>query len=62
MGDLVNLRSARKRAARRRAEQRAAENRAAYGRSKADRQRENALDAMASRDLDQHKIETGDDR
>jgi hypothetical protein len=62
MGEVVNLRTSRKRASRRREEARAAENRAVHGRSKAERQREAELRGRAVKDLDQHRIETGDDR
>lgn len=62
MGDIVNLRTARKRASRLRGETRAAENRAAYGRSKADRKRDADERGKAARHLGGHRIETGDDR
>ncbi|MPZ58396.1 MAG: DUF4169 family protein [Rhizobiales bacterium] len=62
MGDVVNLRAARKNAARRREEARAAENRAVHGRSKADGLREAEQRIRAEKALDQHRIETGDDR
>jgi len=62
MGDIVNLGRARKRAARQAAEQRAATNRLLHGRSKAERNREAARDAKDRRDLDGHRIETGDER
>lgn len=62
MGEVVNLRLSRKRAQRARDEQRAADNRLAHGRPKAERQRDAALTDKARRDLDAHRIETGDDR
>lgn len=62
MGDVVNLRNARKRASRLRDEARAAENRAVHGQSKADRQREDERRSKAAKHLDRHRIETGDDR
>jgi len=62
MGDVVNLRDARKHASRRREDMIAAENRAAHGRSKADLQRETERRDKAAKHIDQHRIETGDDR
>ena len=62
MGNIVNLRAARKRTARLRDEARAAENRTAHGQSKADRQREAVQRAKAAKHLDQHRIDTGEDR
>ena len=60
MGDLVNLRTARKRAKRRQAERTAASNRLAHGRSKAERAIEQSQNDKARKGLDQHRIETGD--
>lgn len=60
MGNLVNLRTARKQAKRRRAERTAAANRLAHGRSKAERATEQSRNDKARKDLDQHRIETGD--
>ena len=62
MGDVVNLRRARKVAKRRHDEQRAAANRLLHGRSKAERKLGTARDTKARRDLDQHRVETGDER
>ena len=62
MGDVVNLRTERKRASRRQEADRAAENRAVHGLSKADRRREAAQRSQDARHLDQHRIDTGDDR
>jgi Domain of unknown function (DUF4169) len=62
MGDIVNLRRARKKAERQLAEQKASANRLLHGRSKAERELEAKRDAKASRDLDRHRIETGDER
>ena len=56
MGDVVNLRKARKKAQREFAEGEAAAKRLLYGRSNSNR------DAKASRDLERHRIETGDER
>jgi hypothetical protein len=60
MGDLVNLRTARKQAKRRQAEAKAAVHRLAHGRSKAERSLARSRDDKASKSLDQHRIETGD--
>jgi DNA-binding helix-hairpin-helix protein with protein kinase domain len=60
MGDLVNLRTARKRAKRRRAEQAAAANRLAHGRSKSERTLTQAKSDKVRENLDQHRIKTGD--
>jgi len=61
MGDIVNLRRARKQAKRQLDEKSAAANRVRYGRSKAERARLAALDDKARHALDGHRIETGDD-
>jgi hypothetical protein len=60
MGDLVNLRTARKRAKRRHAEQEAASSRIVHGRSKAERALEQSRGKKAQKSLDQHRIEMGD--
>ena len=62
MGDVVNLRKARKQAERNLDEQRASENRLRFGRSKAQRNMESARDAKVRRDLDKHRVEAGDER
>jgi hypothetical protein len=62
MGDVVNLRRARKKAAREQAERKASANRLLYGRTKAERELEAKREAKASRDLERHRIETGDER
>ena len=62
MGEIVNLRKARKAAARRQDAARAAENRRAHGRSKAERKLEEARADKARRELDAHRIETEDGR
>jgi hypothetical protein len=62
MGDLVNLRRARKQAERQLAEQKASANRLLHGRSKAERELATKRDAKVRRDLDRHRIETGDER
>lgn len=58
MGEVVNLRTLRKRAERRSKEQRASEHRATYGRGKADRSRADAQRDRARKDLDQHRLDT----
>jgi hypothetical protein len=60
MGDIVNLRTARKRAKRRAAERQAALKRATRGRSKAERVLHRLRTEKAQTNLDKHKIETGD--
>ena len=60
MGDIVNLRTQRKRAARRKAEERAAENRVLHAMSKADRTLLESEKDKAKRELDRHRIDTGD--
>jgi hypothetical protein len=60
MGDIVNLRSARKRAKRRAQDVRATANRLAHGRSKAERALAAARRAKGQRDLDAQRI-PGDD-
>jgi hypothetical protein len=62
MGDLVNLRRARKAAKRREDAARAAENRLAHGRSKAERALEEAQADKSRRELDAHRLETEDGR
>jgi hypothetical protein len=60
MGELVNLRTARKRAKRDRDERRAQENRLAHGRPTAERRLTDARDEKAQKDLDQHRIGRGE--
>jgi hypothetical protein len=60
MGNLVNLRTERKRAKRRQAEQKAASNRLVHGRSKAERALEQARNDKSRKSVEQHRIETGD--
>jgi hypothetical protein len=62
MGDIVNLRKARKKIERQLDECQAAANRLIHGRSKAERNAEAARKAKARRDIDQHQVETGDPR
>src|ERR1700733_8743633 len=60
MAEIVNLRNARKRAKRRREEERAHEARVSHGVSKADRAVGQAERSRMRRDLDEHRIETGE--
>jgi hypothetical protein len=62
MGDIVNLRKARKKIERHQAEEKAAANRLRYGRSKAERTLDAERNAKSRQDLDRHLIDTGDDR
>ena len=62
MGDVINLRTARKKIKRLLAEREASANRLLHGRSKADRDLAVKRDAKASRDHDRHRIETGDEK
>ena len=62
MGEIVNLRTARKAATRRRDAARAEENRRVHGRSKAERALEEARAEKTRRELDAHRIETEDGR
>ena len=62
MGEIVNLRIARKHAKRRRDAEKAATNRAAFGRPKHERTLDSARSEKARRNLDGHRIETGDGR
>jgi hypothetical protein len=62
MGDVVNLRKARKKIERKLDEREAAANRLMHGRTKAERKAEEARKAKARHDIDQHQVETGDSR
>jgi hypothetical protein len=62
MGDVINFRKARKVAERSLHGGRAAVNRLKYGRRKVDRNLDAARDAKALHDLEQHRVETGDER
>ena len=62
MADVVNLRTARKRANRQREDLRASANRLAHGRPTAERKLDTARADKVSRDLDRHRIDTGDGR
>lgn len=60
MAEIVNLRAARKRASRQRSEKRAAEARVSHGMSKADRALARSNSEKIRRELDEHRIETGE--
>jgi len=60
MADVVNLRTARKQAKRQDSKQSAQVNRLAHGQPKYLRKLDDAKQDKASRDLDRHRIETGD--
>ena len=60
MAEIVNLRTARKRANRRRDDKRAAVARVSRGMSKADRALAKSNNAKFRRELDEHRIETGE--
>ena len=62
MGDVVILRKARRIAERSLHGGRAAVNRLKHGRRKVDRDLDAARDAKALHDLEQHRVETGDER
>jgi len=62
MGDVINLRKARKSAERLLHQQQAAANRVKHGRSKAERSLEAARQAKRRHDLEQHRVDTGDER
>ena len=61
MGDVIKLRAARKQAKRLRDEKRAAANRLLHGRRKAERNLDIARDTKARLELDQHRVDTGDE-
>jgi hypothetical protein len=61
MTEVVNLRTARKRAKRQADERRSAKSRLAHGRSKAERTLAAARNEKSNRDLELHRIATGDD-
>jgi hypothetical protein len=56
MAELINLRQVRKRAKKSKDEERAQQNRLAYGQTKTLRERAQAEQAKAARDLDGHRI------
>ena len=62
MAEPINLRTIRKRAQRKKDEQRASANRLAHGQPKRLRELEADKRAKASRNLEAHRIDTGDGR
>jgi hypothetical protein len=60
MAEIVNLRIARKRADRQRSQERAAAARVSHGMSKTERRLAQANIDKIRRDLDEHRIETGE--
>jgi hypothetical protein len=62
MGDVVNLRKVRKSTARRIDQDHAAVNRLRYGRTMAQKKLERARDETGRHDVDQHRVEAGDER
>ncbi|MCK9919662.1 DUF4169 family protein [Microbacteriaceae bacterium K1510] len=60
MAELVNLRTVRKRAKRQQDERHAAANRLTHGQPKHVRSLDQAREAKATHNLDQHRIDTGD--
>jgi len=62
MGEIVNLRKARKEARKLQEAERAAANRITHGRTKAERTLEATRAESARRLLDAHKLDTGDTR
>jgi len=62
MGEIVNFRIVRKKAKRAEEAKRADLNRIAHGRSKAERNLEATRSEKTQKDLDAHRIETGDGR
>lgn len=62
MGDLISFRKARKTVERSLHEQKAAANRVKHGRNKAERDLAAARNEKARHDLDQHRVDTGEER
>jgi hypothetical protein len=62
MGQIVNLRTARKRALRQEEERRAAASRLAHGRSNTERKLDAARLQKSRHELDAHRIGSGDER
>jgi hypothetical protein len=60
MAEIINLRIARKRADRKRSQQRAAAARVSHGMSKAERSLAKANNDKIRRELDEHRIDTGE--
>ncbi|MEQ1618569.1 MAG: DUF4169 family protein [Terricaulis sp.] len=62
MGDVINLRRARKAKSRAAADVKASENRVAHGRSKAEKTLTKAKEDVATRKLDHHKLGAPDNK
>lgn len=62
MGEVINLRTARKRADRRKDEERASANRIAHGLTKAERKLDKARKAKAAREIEGHRLDKRDDQ
>jgi Domain of unknown function (DUF4169) len=62
MGEIINFRIVRKKAKRKQEAEQADRNRIVHGRTKAQRGLDAARSDRAQRELDAHKIETGDGR
>jgi hypothetical protein len=60
MAEIVNLRTARKRAKRQEQAELAAQARVSYGMSKAERVQARSMQSKVRRELDEHRIETGE--
>jgi hypothetical protein len=60
MGDIINLRKARKQSRKREEAERAAGNRLVHGRTKAERTLQDARAEQVRRHLDAHKIDSGE--
>lgn len=61
MAEIINLRRARKQRKRSEADRQAEQNRISFGRSKAERGLADAEKALASRRLEGHRLNAGDD-
>jgi len=62
MGEIVNLRAARKAKARFDKEQLAEQNRRKFGRTRAEREHDEKTSVLATRKLDSHRLNKDDDR
>ena len=62
MGDVIKLRQARKKLERQRGNIHAAAQRLSHGSTKADRWLDTARNEKVHRELDQHRVERGDER
>jgi Domain of unknown function (DUF4169) len=62
MGNVIKFRPARKKRLRQNAEAQAAAQRLLHGRSKVERRRDAARNAKTRSELDQHRVDRGDER